>query len=81
MRALREQLTELYGLADYNLGVGSGGGGGGGMDASPKALQGYSFRVDTLERGLLARQQEVRFFLGKKDACGVWGMIRLWWVV
>lgn len=59
MRALREQLTELYGLADYNLSLGNNRPGGGGLDASPKALQGYGFRVDALERGLLARQQEV----------------------
>jgi hypothetical protein len=55
VRALREQLAELYGLADYSLGVG----GGLGVDVSPKALQGYGFRVDALERGLLVRQQEV----------------------
>lgn len=54
--ALREQLTELSGLADYSLGTGRG---GSGVDVSPKALQGYGFRLDALERGLLARQQEV----------------------
>ena len=45
LRSLREQLTELH---SFDLG-----------DISPKTLQGYSFRVDVLERTLLARQQEV----------------------
>lgn len=49
MRALREQLTELHSL---DLGV----------VAAPKTLQGYSFRVDALERILSARQQELRRF-------------------
>lgn len=46
LRSLREQLTELH---SFDLGV----------VANPKTLQGYSFRVDALERLLLARQQEV----------------------
>lgn len=45
LRSLREQLTELH---SFHLG-----------NIPPKTLQGYSFRVDALERTLLARQQEV----------------------
>lgn len=69
MRALREQLTELYGLADYYVGLG-GGGGGGGMEVPLQALQGYGFRVDTLERDLLARQQEVGRMVYYHHECG-----------
>lgn len=65
-RALREQLTELSGLADFSAGACGGSGGG----VSPKALQGYGFRVDALERALLARQQEV--------GIGVWDGMMGW---
>lgn len=49
LKALREQLTELHSL---DLGV----------VLAPKTLQGYSFRVDALERILSARKQELRRF-------------------